>query len=91
MLGFESKMRRLEAYELYCTPRQWELRTLCDTDHVEMRLGVDTGLDLEYMRDSCMQRLLIRWILFSNRLHNTRFQEYKWLRQNEFEMMERCF
>ena len=91
MLGFESKMRRLEAYELYCTPRQWELRTLCDTDHVEMRLGVDTGLDLQFMRDSCMHRLLMRWRLYVNRLHNARIQVYECQRESEFDVMEYYF
>jgi hypothetical protein len=33
---------------------------VCNTSHVEAWLMIDTGLDLELMRESCMQRLLLR-------------------------------
>ena len=64
---------------------------MCDTVLVELRLIVDLGIDLEYMCDSSMQLLLMRWRLFANRLHNGRIQAYTRQRQNEFDMLECCF
>ena len=55
MSAWEAHLRRFEACEQYCMLRQWAFRTFRNTSHVEDRLMVDTGLDLELMRDSCMQ------------------------------------
>jgi hypothetical protein len=75
MRAFEAQLRRFEACEQYCMLRQWAFRTFRNTSHVETRLMIDTGLDLENMRESCMVRLLMRWRLFANRLHNSRLEE----------------
>ena len=88
MSDIKTQVRRFEACELYCAHRHWAMR---DTDLVELRLIVDLGIDLEYMRDSSMQRLLMRWRLFANRLHNGRIRAYTWHRQNEFDMLGCCF
>ena len=76
---------------LYRMPRQWALRTLRDAELVEVRLIVDLGLDLQEMRDSSMQRLLMRWRLYANRLHNARIYEYALQRDSEWVTMKYCF
>ena len=78
------EVQSAQAFALYRMPRQWALRTLRDAELVEVRLIVDLGLDLQEMRDSSMQRLLMRWCLYANRRHNARIQVYVWQRDNEW-------
>ena len=62
------ELRMSQAFAVYCMPRQWALRTLRDAELVEIGLTVDLGLDLQDMRDSSVQRLLMRWRLYAEEL-----------------------
>jgi hypothetical protein len=88
--AIEAQLQRSKACRRYCKLKQWAFRTFRNTSHVEARLIVDTGLDLEFMRESCMQRLLMRWRLFANRLHNSKLEAWQWHREKEFDVMEEC-
>ena len=80
------EVQSAQAFALYRMPRQWALRTLRDAELVEMRL-----IDLQEMRDSSMQRVLMRWRLYANRLHNAWIQEYALPRESQWVAMKCSF
>jgi hypothetical protein len=67
----EAGIQCAEASEQWCRRRRRGLQ-LRDADHVETVLMIGQGLDLEFMRDLFIERILLRWRLFANRKHNTR-------------------
>jgi hypothetical protein len=63
---------------------------LRDADHVETVLMIGQGLALELMRDSFIQRILLRWRLFANRESQTQLagHEDDGLRQDVLAILE---